>query len=275
MCILRVQLYGALRNDGTIVTIDGHGADELFGGYTFDFLNAFKDAKTKEEEELITTAYLDSFPDDGSNMALKSRDRSYVKKLYLKRNFKKTVRNILKREDDYMRVRKADDPRSKALDGLNKVLYASTHENILPTLLRNYDRYSMANSIEIRMPFMDYRVVEFAMSIGWKSKLHGGYSKSIVRDALSPYIPEEIAYRKTKIGFNTPIVEWMQGPLKEYFMDIISSEDFRTCESINSDTVKSEVLNVINNKNATFIEGEEAWSDLYPYLWEKNFLKHE
>lgn len=270
-----MQLYGALRNDGTIVTIDGHGADELFGGYTFDFLNAFKDAKTKEDEDLITTAYLDSFPDDGSNMALKSRNRDYVKKLYLKRNFKKNIRNILRREADYMRVRKESDPRYKAMDGLNKVLYASTHENILPTLLRNYDRYSMANSIEIRMPFMDYRVVEFAMSIGWKSKLHGGYSKSIVRDALAPYMPKEIAYRKTKIGFNTPIVEWMQGPLKEYFMDIVSSEDFRTCEYINSENVKSEILNVINNKNATFIEGEEAWSDLYPYLWEKNFLKHE
>ena len=270
-----MQLYGALRGNGTIVTIDGHGADELFGGYTFDFLNAYSDAKTKEDEDLIATTYIDSFPDDDSNMALKSRNKSDIKKLYLKRTVKKKVKNILLKEKDYMRVRAASDARYKAMDGLNKVLYASSFENILPTLLRNYDRYSMSNSIEIRMPFMDYRVVEFAMSIGWKSKLHGGYSKSIIRDALAPYMPEEIAYRKTKIGFNTPIVEWMQGPLKEYFLDLLNNKDFNECSFIDSAKVKSEVLNVINNKAATFIDGEEAWSDLYPYLWEKNFLKHE
>lgn len=270
-----MQLYGSLRQDGTIVTIDGHGADELFGGYTFDFLNAFADAKTKEDEELIARTYIDSFPNDGSNMALKKRKPSDIKNLYMKRAIKKKAKELLKREKDYMKVRASSDPRYKAFDGLNKVLYASTFENILPTLLRNYDRYSMANSIEIRMPFMDYRIVEFAMSIGWKSKLHGGYSKSIIRDALSPYMPKDIAYRKTKIGFNTPIVEWMQGPLKEYFTDLIASSDFNSCEYINSEKVKAEILNVINNKSATFINGEEAWSDLYPYLWEKNFLKHE
>ncbi|MDO4965122.1 MAG: asparagine synthase (glutamine-hydrolyzing) [Lachnospiraceae bacterium] len=269
-----MQLYGALRADGTIVTIDGHGADELFGGYTFDFLNAYADAKTKEEEDLIATTYIESFPDDDSNMALKSRNKSDIKKLYMKRTFKKKLRGMLHREADFMKVRAAGDENYKKLDNLNKVLYASSHENILPTLLRNYDRYSMANSIEIRMPFMDYRIVEFAMSIGWKSKLHGGYSKSIIRDALAPFMPEEIAYRRTKIGFNTPIVEWMQGPLKEYFEDMISGTDFANCDLINPDKVRAEVLNVINNKQATFIDGEEAWSDLYPYLWERNFLKY-
>lgn len=78
----------------------------------------------------------------------------------------------------------ADHPNWKKLDNLNKVLFVSTHETILPTLLRNYDRDSMASGVEIRMPFLDYRIVEFAFSIGWKSKLHGGFSKSIVRDAL-------------------------------------------------------------------------------------------
>lgn len=270
-----MQLYKSLRDNGTIVTIDGHGADELFGGYTFDFLNAFEDAKTDDEEDLIYNAYVGSFPDDDSNIALKNRDKKSIINLYKKRAFKKKIKSFVKKDSDYTRVRAASDERYKKLDSLNKILYASTHENILPTLLRNYDRYSMANSIEIRMPFMDYRIVEFAMSLPWTSKLHGGYSKSIIRDAVAPFMPSEIAYRRTKIGFNTPIVEWMQGPLKEWFLDIINSSDFAGCDLINSKKVKAEIEEVINNKNATFIQGENAWSDFYPYLWEKAFLKHK
>lgn len=263
-------LYGALKENGTTVTIDGHGADELFGGYTFDFIHALRDAKTKEERDWILTAYIDSFPKDGSNIALKNTSKSSVYFKYIKRSLK----DYLKRgSEDYKKVRAAGDSRYQSMDTLNKILYASSHETILPTLLRNYDRYSMGNGVEIRMPFMDYRIVCYAMSLGFRSKVHGGYSKSIIRDAMAPYMPKDIAYRKTKIGFNTPIVEWMQGPLKEYFTDMISSGDFANCDLIDPAKVRSMVENVINNENATFAMGEQAWSALYPYMWEKSVIK--
>ncbi|MCR5356789.1 MAG: asparagine synthase (glutamine-hydrolyzing) [Lachnospiraceae bacterium] len=262
-------LYGALRKDRTIVTIDGHGADELFGGYTFDFIHALKDARGGAERDMVLDAYIGSFPKDGSNIALKSTSKSSVYLNYLKRSIKDKLRSG---SEGYKRVRAADDIRYNNLDTLNRILYVSSHETILPTLLRNYDRYSMANSVEIRMPFMDYRIVSLAMSLSWKSKLHGGYSKSIVRDAMAPYMPKDIAYRRTKIGFNTPIVEWMQGPLKEYFTDMISSEAFRTCDLIDPAAVAGSVRAVIDDPGATFAQGEQAWSMLYPYLWEKNVL---
>ena len=65
------------------------------------------------------------------------------------------------------KVRAASDPRYKKMDKLGKILYVSSHETILPTLLRNYDRYSMASSVEIRMPFMDHRMVTLGMSLPW------------------------------------------------------------------------------------------------------------
>ena len=263
-------LYGALREDRTLVTIDGHGADELFGGYTFDFIHALKDARGSSERDMVLDAYIGSFPKDGSNMALKSTSRRSVYLNYLKRSLKDKLR---RGQESYKKVHAAGHPAYEAMDSLNKILYASSHETILPTLLRNYDRYSMANGVEIRMPFMDYRIVTMAMSLGWKSKLHGGYSKSIVRDAMAPYMPADIAYRRTKIGFNTPIVEWMQGPLKEYFTDVITSSSFKECTLIDPDAVSAGVNRVINDKSATFAQGEQAWSALYPYLWEKNVLK--
>ncbi len=264
-------LYGALRSHGTIVTIDGHGADELFGGYTFDFVKALADARTKEEKDTVITAYIESFPKDGSNMSIK-RPTSFGVKLDQTRRKLIDLKNSGKQP--YRKVRAASDPRYKAMDTLGKTLYVSSHETILPTLLRNYDRYSMANSVEIRMPFMDHRMVALGMSLPWTSRLHGGYSKSIIRDAMAPYMPKEITYRRTKIGFNTPIVEWMQGPLKEYFTDIADSSSFRECDLIDSENVKRQITEVITNKDATFAMGENAFRSLYPYLWEQNFLKH-
>lgn len=267
-----MMLYRELRNSGTLVTIDGHGADELFGGYTFDFINALKDAGTnKADIDTILTAYIDSFPKDGSNMALASQSKKSVYLNYFKHDI---IRNTLHRNEKYI-SRARNHENYKKLDTLNKILYASSHETILPTLLRNYDRYSMASGVEIRMPFLDYRIVTMAFSLGWKSKLHGGYSKSIIRDAMAPFMPQDIAYRKTKIGFNTPIVEWMQGPLREYFEDVIASTEFANCDLIQPARVKSQVEQVIHNEKATFIMGEEAWSALYPYLWEQAVLKHK
>ena len=264
-------LYGALRENGTIVTIDGHGADELFGGYTFDFVQALADARSQEEKDMVLTAYIESFPKDGSNMAMKSPTAWGVRKDMMIRKLA-DIKNA--RKQPYKKVRAASDARYKRMDTLGKTLYASSHETILPTLLRNYDRYAMANSVEIRMPFMDYRMVTLGMSLPWQSRLHGGYSKSIIRDAMAPYMPHDIAYRRTKIGFNTPIVEWMQGPLKDYFTDMITSSDFANCDLIDAKSVRASVENVINNPSATFGMGEAAFVSLYPYLWEKSFLKH-
>ena len=218
---------------------------------------------------MVLDAYIDSFPKDGSNISLKG-GRAAVYAKFLKRSL---VDRLRSGNEGYKKVRAAGRAAYESMDTLNQILYASSHESILPTLLRNYDRYSMANGVEIRMPFMDYRIVCYAMSLSWRSKLHGGYSKSIIRDAMRPFMPEEIAYRKTKIGFNTPIVEWMQGPLKEYFEDMLASQDFKECELIDPEAVRAAVLHVINDRSASFQDGEKAFSSLYPYLWEKNVVK--
>ena len=263
-------LYGELRRHNTIVTIDGHGADELFGGYTFDFVKALADAKTAEEKDLVITAYIESFPKDGSNMSMKHPTAFGVRMSELKKKLA-DIRNS--KRQPYKKVRAAADPRYRAMDTLGRTLYVSSHETILPTLLRNYDRYSMAGSVEIRMPFMDHRMVCLGMSLPWKSRLHGGYSKSIIRDAMAPFMPKEIAYRRTKIGFNTPVVEWMKGPLRDYFTDIIGSVSFNNCDLIDPARVKAQVTAVIEDPKATFAMGETAFASLYPYLWEQGFLK--
>lgn len=79
----------------------------------------------------------------------------------------------------------------------------------IPALLHHEDRNSMAHSVESRLPFMDYRLVEFAVRCSARLKLRDGWSKWILRNALAGTLPDKIRYRKTKLGFNTPEGNWM------------------------------------------------------------------
>lgn len=160
------------------------------------------------------------------------------------------------------------------MEYLNQLLYTRTHTDILPTLLRNYDRYSMYAGVEIRMPFMDYRIVQMAFALPYSSKLRNGYSKAIIRDALAPFMPQEIVRRRYKIGFNTPIKEWMQGAFKEYFEDTISSGDFLNSNIINSKKVRKNIESIIHGgQDVSYHQAESAYKMIAPYLWEKSFLR--
>ncbi len=248
-----IQLYGKIKESGTSVTLDGHGSDELFGGYSFDlgtkilddYPNPFKMRQT-----------LQAISDTGQDKNKISLGRVYLETKNITCNrFSKS--RILVKE-------------SHKLDNLNRQLYRSSFENILPALLRNYDRYSMINGVEIRMPFLDHRIVSFAFSIPGSSKVRNGYSKSIVRDGMKGFFPDEIRLLKRKIGFNSPFTEWMKGPLKEWLLDLMESESFQSASFIQSQTVKNNILKVMKDPAATFRDGEAAWESLMPFIWERS-----
>jgi asparagine synthase (glutamine-hydrolysing) len=264
-----MQTYAAIKSDGVSVTLDGHGADELFGGYAFDFINGLNAvAPWSVQSKQILDCYYESHGDSEQLNNLKSKN-VFMAKWYGKKLIKTLIghnRNTFGLDQDH--------PLWCDLDWLNKRLYQSVHETVLPTLLRNYDRYSMANGVEIRMPFMDHRIVSFAFSLPWTSKIRNGYSKSIIRDALGIFMPQEIAYRKTKIGFNSPIVDWMKGPLRPFMLDTIHSKEFRDCNLINPKKVSNKIMQVIKDPGATFNDGTAAWTMLSPFLWERAVIRN-
>lgn len=261
-----MMIYEVMKNKGVKVTVDGHGADELFGGYPFDFIEALGDAKLNYGN---IKSVLDSYDTVSSQASAPfSLKPQWVRWFHWQAGHFKDVM-LQKHTGGGIKLH----PDWRRLDTLNKRLYLSTHETVLPTLLRNYDRYSMANGVEIRMPFMDHRVVTFAFSIPWDSKVRKGFSKSIVRDAMSMFMPSEVAYRKSKIGFNSPIVDWMQGALKPFFLDTISSTSFNSCGLIDPSSVARKVRKVVFGRNINFSLGEEAWMALLPYLWEQALIK--
>ncbi len=270
-----MKIYEQERKHGTLVSLDGHGADELYCGYNFDALRALPDAHFKMHDvDNIIRAYVDQLSDKDADVHSsefkKKRNRIYADNLI--HYYGRRILGKPAIDSSY-----TGHPAWKELDNLNKALFVSTHETVLPTLLRNYDRDSMAASVEIRMPFMDYRLVQYAFSIGWKSKLHDGYTKSIIRDAMAPFMPKDIAYRRTKVGFNAPINNWMKTCYREMFTDIMNSADFMNCYLIdNPAQVKADFEKVLNDDSVSFsFACYHVWNKLQLFLWEQAFIKEK
>ena len=97
---------------------------------------------------------------------------------------------------------------------LNEKLYADIHQLMLPSILRNYDRCSMAHGVEVRMPLLDWRLVTFACGLPPQAKIGSGFTKRILRDAVRGILTEPIRIRRSKIGFNAPMIEWFNGAMK-------------------------------------------------------------
>jgi asparagine synthase (glutamine-hydrolysing) len=86
----------------------------------------------------------------------------------------------------------------------------------LPMLLHWEDRDSMAHSVEARLPFLDYRVVEIALGLPEEAKLAGGVTKRVLREAMRGVLPEEIRTRMDKIGFATAEEQWLRERPEEF-----------------------------------------------------------
>ncbi len=111
-------------------------------------------------------------------------------------------------------------------------LYNSLMMN-LSSLLRYEDRNSMAFAIESRVPFLDYRLVEFIFSVRSDFKIRNGQTKWIMRQALKGILPEKIRLRQDKIGFATPEEQWLKKDLKKELINCFSSKSFASRGLIN------------------------------------------
>jgi asparagine synthase (glutamine-hydrolysing) len=250
--------YRAMANLGIKVTLDGHGADELFCGYVH-LRSAFPDASRAQASELLAierslsgAPYVLGHP---GVMGARVRER---------------VKGMLRPMVNHLRGRRpiafADQkhPTYKKMDHLTRTLYELFHITTLPTLLRNYDRYSMASGVEIRMPFLDHRIVCFSFSLPWTSKVGGGYTKRILRDAMKDLLPEETRLNRTKLGWNAPLHEWLRGPLRSEMIELRNSGELNRQE-------KDKVDKFDRMDAPTFAQVTEVWNTvLLPGFWRRS-----
>ena len=103
---------------------------------------------------------------------------------------------------------------------LNDILHFNTTEMGLEELLRFADRNCMAHGREVRLPFLNHQLVEFIFSLPSQLKMHNGWTKFLLRKAMDKKLPDEIVWRKTKVGFEPPQKKWMEDPaLVDYIQE--------------------------------------------------------
>ncbi|UAY52057.1 asparagine synthase (glutamine-hydrolyzing) [Ferruginibacter albus] len=100
---------------------------------------------------------------------------------------------------------------------LNDILYFNTIQFGLEELLRFADRNSMAHGREVRLPFLSHELIEFIFSLPANFKIHDGWTKWILRKSMDKRLPDDIVWRKNKIGYEPPQEQWMTDPhLQDY-----------------------------------------------------------
>jgi len=211
------------------VVLSGEGSDELFAGYPayrrMQILERYRRlpaAARRVVEPILQRALSNSKLARYLDLAGSPLERRYSGgHLYDVR-----LRDALYRPDFNAEV---GDPfaaiapvyaASRGWDTLGRLLYLDTKTWLPNDILIKADRMSMANSIELRVPFLDYRLIEYAASIPSRYKLRGSTSKYILKRALRGLVPQWILDRK-KMGFPTPLALMFRGELHDYVKAVL------------------------------------------------------
>lgn len=191
------QVMKAVGESPVKVLLDGQGGDELFAGYHHHVYKYGRDLLL-HGRYLAYRRLVDEF------CTLRGLEPATVKK-YIMDDLKLYLRLKMGRQMDGP-PQVTEWNRSQTLQD---VLRMDIRSWVMPALLRYEDRNSMAFAVEARLPFLDYRMVEFAMQLPDEFKIHKGWQKYVLRLAM-PELPELIRWRKDKKGFTTPHKEWVQ-----------------------------------------------------------------
>ena len=157
-------------------------------------------------------------------------------------------------------------PSTKNLDKL----LALEQRFFLPDHNLNYtDKMSMAAGVEVRVPFLDLELVNFATSIPIKFKQKGYVGKWILKKAMEPYLPREIIYRP-KSGFGVPVRKWIREDLKEMVTDLLGSKSSIIYQELFD---RVEVLKLIENNRKGLLDASYTLlSVLCIELWFRHVL---
>ncbi|MDI2076771.1 asparagine synthase (glutamine-hydrolyzing) [Bradyrhizobium japonicum] len=242
-------IYQELRRQNVTVSLDGHGADELMGAYL---------------QEGQSTAFWarNALAGLSSSSAIARRGVDLMRTLMIKRQGHYFLRGGLRGIPAQFSLVGDDDPLPRDWGSLNQRLYRMFHCTILPTILRNFDRLSMAHGIEVRMPFMDWRLVTYTMALPDSSKASDGYTKVVARRAMAKHMPESIRMGRRKVGFNSPMPEWLNGPLSGWTADLLDRQVPAFTELVDEPGLRKTVRRLTSSRTWDW----ETVGRIWPYL---------
>ena len=265
------DVYKAMHQNNITVSLDGHAGDELLYGYKSAVYEVLFEAHLNnlENKKELAELYLLMSKDTTTPLEIESLNNKIAKiaekfKPSIKNKLKTILKNVVGKTPPSLNV-------PNAIHGhASHFLYKQFQYLELPYNLRDFDRAAMQNSIEIRMPLLDYRLVEYVWSLPQSSKIGNGFTKRILRDAMKGIVPQEILERKTKIGLAAPTANWLNGVLSEFALDIFNSQSFISSNYWNGKELSSEYSNLTKNKSWSPATAVHAWCIINAHIISEN-----
>ncbi len=267
------------------VALSGDGADELFGSYLshrvaqpmyhFKKLNErFKNSSLTEDEmglfKPCDINFLSNLYNKSGGDEIRWRYNLYHFKDDEKEDLlSKDFKNRASRTSSLSLIRESFESVTSK-DPLNRILEMEWNTQLPDQVLAFVDLLSMAHSVEIRSPFLDYRLVELAATIPGNMKIRDGNVKDILKKTVEPILPEGIT-KRPKEGFVLPVFDWMLEKLRDYCMDMLSEERLQRHGLLNVEYVKN-LLNEYHNGNRSY--AGKVWNlMMFQVWWERYFCE--
>jgi asparagine synthase (glutamine-hydrolysing) len=248
-------LLNKIAKQQVTMALSGDGGDESFLGYNhFDWVSKFKTLLKIPYLLRVLASHFLLFDVLGKRTEplkriLKVKSKyDFIAGIFVGYNSLLLHRNLdwLTFYDGY---KKGSEDLHQATADLNIKLWLENDSNV------KVDRASMANSVEIRSPFLDYRIIEFARTLPVSYRYQKGRKKRILRDILKEYIPEAV-FDQPKKGFSVPMDAWIRNELKEEFTQNLSDAFLEEVPNLNVPKFKKMFQNHLAGKQ-----------DYSSYIW--------
>ena len=265
------------------VVLGGQGGDEIFGGYTRYLIAYFEQCiKAAIDGTINDGKFIVTYESIIPNLTALHNYKPMLQEFWReglfedmdRRYFRLINRAPLLRDEihwnllgDYSPFETFQTVFNGNNVGKESYFDRMTHfdfKTLLPALLQVEDRVSMAHGLESRVPFLDHPLVEFAATMPSNVKFKDGTMKQVLKDAVRSELPDAIIDRKDKMGFPTPLTEWINGEARDFVQDTLT-----TRHALSRDFVDNQKLISGLDKEPKF--GRKVWGLLCLELWQQEF----
>jgi asparagine synthase (glutamine-hydrolysing) len=278
---LPVWFLSKLSRTKTTVSLSGEGADELFGGYLTHRANrlAALARRLPRKARQLALGALGAWPVSDEKISFEYQLKRFLEGSLMTPERAHVYWNGTFSEAQKRALLGAELP--PALDGVLGELHGrlGAHDDLSPYLwfdqryflpddiLNKADRMSMAHSLEVRPPFLDHRIVEFAATLPSSLKIRGSRQKVLLKELMRDKLPPSVLQRK-KVGFDIPAHDWLRGCLRSLMMDVLLDDSSDHPKLFRREVIESYIRQHLERRINI---GYHLWGLMVLFLWMKKW----
>jgi asparagine synthase (glutamine-hydrolysing) len=278
---LPVWFLSKLSKTKTTVSLSGEGADELFGGYLTHRANRLAALARRVPQNLLQLAFnaLQLWPASDEKISFEYKLKRFLEgclmaperaHVYWNGTFSEAQKAALVRAGlppALDRILGELRNRSTGNDDLAPYLWFDQRYFLPDDILTKTDRMSMAHSVEVRPPFLDHRIVEFAASLPASLKIRGSRQKILLKELMRDKLPSSILQRR-KVGFDIPVHDWLRGCLRPLMEEVLMDGASDHEGLFRRDVIETQIRRHLERRvNA----GYNLWGLMVLFLWMKRW----